>query len=273
MTEANTTNRIDSVFGEHRRANTRALMPFVVGGHPSIGCLPELLCAIDEAGGSVIEIGFPFSDPIADGPVISAAMHGALQHDVTPSDIFREIERVRADVRAGLVAMISVSMVHRLGGPAGFAERAASAGFDGCIVPDVPLEESEPFIEACRCAGLAMSLLIAPTTPEERAEKIAQRCTGFVYLLARSGITGETAGPPEVATRIERLRRVTDLPIAVGFGISNPGHVRAVVAHADAAIVGSALIRRIDDAVQTGQDPALEAKAFVGTLVQGLHLR
>jgi len=270
MTELDGSNRIDRIFAEHRRAGTAALMPFVVGGHPMIDRFGELLRAVDDAGASVIEVGFPFSDPVADGPVIAAAMHGALERGVTPEDIFRSVGGVRSDIDAGIVAMISISMVHRLGGPAGFAARASDSGFDGCIVPDVPLEESGPLVEACRDVGLTLSLLIAPSTPEDRAARIAERCTGFVYLLARAGITGETGGPPEISDRIEHLRRVTDLPIAVGFGISSASHVRSVVAHADAAIVGSALIRRIDEAVEADLDPVDEVRSFVSDLAAGL---
>lgn len=259
-------NRIDAIFQDARRSQRRLLMPFVCGGHPEPGSLPRLLGALEAAGSAIAEIGIPFSDPIADGPVIASAMHRALERGTTPESIFCQVAEVRGSTKLGLVAMVSASIVYRAGGPDGFAKRAAEAGFDGVIYPDVPLEESDALLGAARGQGLCATLLIAPTTSPARAEAIAGACSGFVYLLARTGITGERGEAPDVARRVARLREWTDLPIACGFGISTPEHVRAVVAHADAAIVGSALVRRIDQAVARGADPIGEARAFVGEL-------
>lgn len=244
-------------------------MPFVCAGHPQPGSLPGLLGALERAGASIAEIGIPFSDPIADGPVIASAMHRALEQGVTPGSVFEQVGLLRGSTGLGLVAMVSASIVYRAGGPEGFAERAAAAGFDGVIYPDVPLEESDALLGAARERGLTATLLIAPTTSLERAEAIARACTGFVYLLARTGITGERGDAPDVGRRVERVREWTDLPIACGFGISTAEHVRAVVAHADAAIVGSALVRRIDQAVARGADPVAEAGAFARELAGG----
>ncbi len=263
-------NRIDRVFGELRESGKRGLMPFVVGGHPEAEGLPELLEAIDGAGASVIEIGFPFSDPVADGPVIAEAMHKALQNGVTPRSVLDQVKACRGKIGAGLVAMISASLVQRMGGPAVFASEAAEAGIDGCIFPDVTLEEAGPYVEACRSSGLGVSLLVAPTTPIERARQIVQHCSGFVYVIARAGITGESGGLPEIEQRIAELRTITDLPLAVGFGISTAEQVRMVTAHADAAIVGSAMVRCLDEAVASGQSPSEAAREMVFTLAQGI---
>ncbi|MBX3409681.1 MAG: tryptophan synthase subunit alpha [Phycisphaeraceae bacterium] len=261
--------RINTIFAELRSQGRKALMPFVVGGHPVR--LPGLLGGLERGGASIVEVGIPFSDPIADGPVIAAAMHKALVAGVTPEGVFSQVREARdGGCGVGLVAMVSVSIVHRCGGPAGFSQRAAAAGFDGLIVPDVPLEESGPVREAAAAAGLCCSLLVAPTTPPKRAEAIAQACTGFVYLLARSGVTGEQQQSPDVAGPVERLRAVADLPIAVGFGISTPGHVRDVVRHADAAIVGSAMVRRLEEAGAAGEDVPQAAERFATHLTQGL---
>lgn len=270
MTTAPAAGRIDTIFAGLRVSGQKALMPFVVGGHPEPKGLPALLRAIDQAGASVIEIGFPFSDPVADGPVIAEAMHKALAAGVTTRSVLEDVTACRDDLNAGLVAMISVSLVHRSGGPAKFAREAARAGFDGCIFPDVSLEESDPYVDACRDEGLGVSLLVAPTTPAVRAERIVRRCSGFVYVLARSGITGESGGPPEVGPRVRELRAMTDLPLAVGFGISTPEQVRAVTSHADAAIVGSALVRRLSEAASKGEPAPEAARAMVFTLAQGL---
>lgn len=266
-------NRIDRIFRDLRARNAKALMPFVCGGFPGIESTGPVLAALERAGASIIEVGIPFSDPIADGPVIAAAMHTALTRGVTPEAIFERVGSARAGLSVGLIAMVSVSIVHRMG-PAAFAKRATHAGFDGVILPDVPLEEAEAALAPMREAGLSVSLLIAPNTPADRAEKIARACSGFVYLMARMGITGtgDRLDAAPLAGRIRALREVTDLPIACGFGVSNAEHVRAVVsappagAGADAAIVGSALVREMTDA----PDPVDVAGSMVRGLAAGL---
>ena len=259
------TNRITRIFDEHRQANTKALMPFVVGGHPSPDSLPNLLKSMDAAGADIIEIGFPFSDPIADGPVIAAAMHEALQNQVTPGKILESISAVRPHINAGLVAMLSVSITDRLG-RASFLDRAVAAGLDGVILPDLDPEEAPEVANLCDQRGLALGLLVGPATTGSRLAGILESCRGFVYLLARAGITGESDTAPEVEARVAELRKLTPLPIACGFGIGSPSQVEAVTKHADAAIVGSALVRRL----QNAPDPTAAASAFVQELSTGL---
>lgn len=264
--------RIDDIFAQARAEGRKLLMPFVVGGFPGPGSIGGVLQSLAAAGAAIVEIGIPFSDPIADGPVIAQAMHRALEQGMTPDRVFEEVANVRPNLSIGLVAMVSVSIVYRMGGPEGFARQAASAGFDGLIVPDAPLEESDGLRSAASKAGLTLSLLVSPTTPPARAERIAAASTGFVYLLARTGITGERSTAPEVASRVARLREATRLPIACGFGISTPEHVRAVVREggADAAIVGSAVVRRMAGAVEARRDAAEEAGALTRELASGL---
>jgi tryptophan synthase alpha chain len=265
-------NRIDAAFADLRARGRRGLMPFLCAGHPAPGMTGPLLRALSDSGASVIEVGFPFSDPIADGPVIAAAMYKALGGGVggartTPASVLAEVAAVRDSVAAGLVAMVTISIVMRIG-PERFIKDCADAGFDGFIFPDLPLEESNRVLGLVRDAGLRASLLIAPTTAPERAAKIARASSGFVYLLAREGITGERAGGPsgDLGIRVAALRNVTDLPIACGFGISTPEQVRTVVQHADAAIVGSALVRRLEEAAARGGDVPAEAAAFTRSL-------
>ncbi|MEM7621665.1 MAG: tryptophan synthase subunit alpha [Planctomycetota bacterium] len=262
-------NRIERIFAQKRADEHRALMPFLCGGYPTLASTPALISACSDAGGSIIEIGVPFSDPIADGPVIAAAMHEALTAGVTMEALFDRVAEARSTTEAGLVAMVSVSLVQGSGGPVAFAKLAAEAGFDGLIVPDAPVEESDRIRDAAATHGLTLSLLVAPTTPPKRVEAIAQACTGFVYLLARSGVTGERSDAPDVSAAVSVLRSATELPIACGFGISTASQVRSVVEHADAAIVGSALVRRLGE--PDAGDPADVGGAFVSELAAGLN--
>lgn len=267
--------RIDAIFSELRTRKAKALMPFVCGVHPGPGDTAKVLPALERAGASIVEIGFPFSDPIADGPVIAAAMHEALLKGATPSGVLDEVRSVRSKLNSGiglgLVAMVSLSIVWRFG-PAKLIEAAKAAGIDGFILPDLIIHESDELLGMVRDAGLSASLLVAPTTPPERAAQIAKACSGFVYLLARAGITGETGSLPDVSANVRMLRSVTDLPIACGFGISSAEHVRHVVhaGGADAAIVGSALVRRMGQAAIDGHDPIASAETFTRDLARGL---
>lgn len=247
-------------------------MPFVCAGHPRLDSMPDVLVALQDAGASVVEIGIPFSDPIADGPVIAAAMHRAIQLGCTPGLVLEQVASVRDRLGIGLVAMVSISIMQRLSTGSGIAavvSRFRGAGFDGFIFPDLPLEESEAWRSAVALAGLSCTFLIAPTTPIERAAAIAKASTGFLYVLARSGITGERSELPDISGRVAELRKVTDLPIAVGFGISSADQVGHVVRSADAAIVGSAFARRLSDVGNDGS-PAQVAGDFCRQLCAGL---
>ena len=235
-------NRIDTIFADLRAGQRKALMPFVVAGFPSPHTLGATLESLQKAGSSIVEIGIPFSDPIADGPVISQAMDKALRQGATPAAILQEVAAVRSKLTIGIVAMVSVSIVQRQGNEK-FVHALADAGFDGIIIPDLDLDCAAPLFAAAKERGMSMSMLISPLTPPERITKIIALCRGFVYLLSRAGITGEQTGAPDVAEFVKRVRAQTNLPLAVGFGISTPEHVRAVVRHADAAIVGSALVK------------------------------
>ena len=263
-------NRIDACFIDLRERDAKALMPFVTAGDGGLEVTRRVIPALERGGASVCEVGIPFSDPIADGPVIQASMKRALDGGVTLSDIFEAIASVRAQVGLGLVAMVSYSIVYRHGLKP-FVRDARQAGFDGLICPDLPLDEAQAACAAAADAGLVLSMLVAPTTEPGRAREIAQACTGFVYVVSRGGITGErSALPPELPTRLAALREATPTPLAVGFGVSTPGQVRSVVAAADAAIVGSAMVRHLHEQAQAGEDPAAEAERFTRVLAAGL---
>ncbi len=258
-------NRIDQIFADLRRDGRKALMPFVTAGDPDLGATAAFLRGAAARGASICEVGVPFSDPIADGPVIQASMSRALDAGLRVERVFETVAGLRGDTPLGLVAMVSYSIVHRMG-LGSFVARAKDAGLDGFIFPDLPLEESGPARAAATEAGLILSLLIAPTTPIDRAEAIAAASTGFVYVVSRPGITGARSElPPELPERLRRLRGVTDVPLAVGFGVSSAEQVRRVVEVADAAIVGSAVVQRMADG---GADGAL---SLVGELAGGLR--
>ncbi|UCD73900.1 MAG: tryptophan synthase subunit alpha [Phycisphaerales bacterium] len=262
-------SRIDDIFTRLRANGGTALMPFITAGFPSLEATERSLPALANAGAHIVELGIPFSDPIADGPVIAASMHEALMAGITPAKVFDIVRNTRDHLSIGIIAMVSFSIIRRLGVER-FINEAAAAGFDGLIVPDIDLEQAAEASQLAGANDLSFSLLIAPTTPDERIAEVVSLCRGFVYVLARVGITGEQSAPPQqIAHRVRQIRGHTDMPLAVGFGISTAEHVAAVTQSADAAIVGSALVRRMGEAA----DPVAAAGQFVGELASGLARR
>jgi tryptophan synthase alpha chain len=252
-------SRIESIFADGKKK----LMPFIVAGDPSLEDTEPVLIALSSAGADIIEVGIPFSDPIADGPVIAAAMHRSLERGATPAHAIGMVSRVRSKITTGLIAMVSHSIVRKSGSTT-FIARLAKAGFDGIIIPDIEDSEAELLSSYCSSRDFSFSMLIAPTTPIERVKKLASLSSGFLYVLARTGLTGEQEQLPDLQSRIEEIRKVTDLPLAVGFGISNANHVSTVLQFADAAIVGSALVRQLEDST----NPAEIATNFMQEISQ-----
>lgn len=260
--------RIQDIFMELKGEGRTALMPFLTAGHPSLHVTEATIGGLESAGAHIVELGIPFSDPIADGPVIAAAMHNALVDGLQVDDVIEMVDRIRKTTSLGLVAMVSSSIVERRGAES-FLHQLKDAGFDGIIVPDIDTDRADALLPMIDELDLAFALLVAPTTTDQRLDTLLPRCRGFVYLLARAGLTGEQSDAPDIAAAVERIRARCDLPIAVGFGISTAEHVAAVTAHADAAIVGSAIVRRMDAA----DDPAAAACDYVATLATGLTTR
>jgi len=224
-----------------------ALVPFVPAGYPSLDVTAELLPRLEGVGATLIEIGFPFSDPVADGPVIQEAFTYALARHIKVDDVFRTVKAVRDRVSIPIIGMLSYSIVFRIGIEQ-FVSRAADAGFDGLIIPDLPPPEAQSVCGQIHAGGLATSLLVAPTTAPERRSEIARLSNGFVYYLSVSGITGERdALPQDLADSVRALKALTDRPVCVGFGISKPAHVAMLRGVADGAIIGSAIVRRMKD--------------------------
>ncbi len=244
-------------------------MPYFTAGFPDLDTSAALIRAADARGIDIIEIGFPYSDSIADGPVIQGSFYRVLERGHRVADSFELVRGVRDQVTCALVAMVSCSIVGRYG-TARFMADAAAAGFDGVIVPDVPPEEAAALHREADGAGLCHIGLVAPTTPPARREAIARESTGFVYQIAVAGTTGERSEvPASLPDEVERLRAASGLPVCVGFGVATADHVREICRFADGAIVGSALIRRIDAASSAGKNgPAIVAEldAFLGEL-------
>ncbi len=257
--------RIDDIFSQLKDDGRTAIMPFIVAGYPELEATVVALRGFEAAGASIVEIGIPFSDPIADGPVIAAAMHETLEQGLKVDDVLDAVRAVRAQTDIGLVAMVSSSIVERRGEEA-FLRALAEAGFDGVIMPDLDTNHAGQLLPIIDELGLSFTLLVAPTTTDDRLETLLPHCRGFVYLLARTGLTGEQDQSPDIKAAVNRIRSHSNLPIAVGFGIAEPDHVATVTASADAAIVGSAIVRRMADA----EDPGRAAIDFVSLLAEGL---
>jgi len=231
--------RIAAAFAGH--GARAALMPYLMGGYPDLETSRDACLAAADAGASLIELGVPFSDPLADGPVIHAAATEALARGVTPGDVMGVCESAAASVP--VVLMVYANVVLQAG-PEDYLRRAADAGASGLIVPDLPHDEASELRSACDAQGLALVPLVAPGTPPERLSAIGADARGFVYAVSVAGITGERdAVAPELPGLIERVRATTALPVAVGFGISTPDQASVVADLADGVIVGSRVVR------------------------------
>ncbi len=222
-----------------------AFIPYLTAGFPDSSTCEEILVALASAGSDVIEVGLPFSDPLADGPTIQWASRQALDNGTDVAEVFRIIERVQGRARCTLAIMTYYNPILRMGHRE-FVRRACDAGVSGAIVPDLPPEEAADWVEACRDANLDTVFLVAPTTPVERVAMIGSISRGFVYYVSMTGVTGGDCDiSTDMFTGIGRVKRLSDLPVAVGFGISTPEQALGVSTAADGVIVGSALIREI----------------------------
>lgn len=252
-------NPIDDLFQRLRAEKHKAFMPFVTAGDPDLAFTRELIPAVAQSGANLIEVGFPFSDPIADGPVIQASYTRALDKGLKLADVFATVKDVtaRPGWQTPLVAMASYSLTFKKG-PAAFIDAAKAAGLCGAIVPDLPVEEADVLAKLAADRDFKLILLVTPTTSPERAEKIVKACSGFVYVVSVVGITGERDRlPVQLHDMIARLRTLTDLPLCVGFGVSKPEHARELKELADGVIVGSALVKKLEVAA-TDRIRALE---------------
>lgn len=262
-------DRIEQTFAAARSANRGALMPYLTAGDPDLARTAVLLQTLQEAGADLVELGIPYSDPLADGPVIQAASARALAAGTRLGAIARMIAFYRAG--GGTLPLVMMTCYNPIlqYGPETFARDFSEAGADGVLITDLPPAESEEWCAIAGTAGLATVFLVAPTTPLERIHLATERTTGFVYAVSRAGVTGaRTDLPPDLEQLVINIRCNTTLPVAVGFGISSPEHVRTVCHLADGAIVGSALVKLIE---QYGESDELADRvaAFTRELAGG----
>ena len=240
---------IPDTFAALRQSRQIALMPFIPAGYPDLDTTLALLPALEAGGASMIEIGIPFSDPIADGLVIQAAFTQALSHKIKVRDILATVAKARAKVSIPMLAMVTYSIVYRYGQERFFSD-LAEHGFNGIIIPDLPPPEAQSVCKLVRAAGLDTVLLVSPTTTDERRKEIADLCSGFIYYLSVAGVTGErTSLPSDLASNIQGLKALTQTPVCIGFGVSTPTHVKQLEHVADGAIVGSAYVRTMSQSV------------------------
>jgi tryptophan synthase alpha chain len=258
-------SRIEARFTALRERGEGALIVFVVAGHPHASTTSELLIAIAEAGADIIELGLPFSDPLADGPVIQAASQQALRDGVTPAQVLEMATAFRRACQVPLVLMTCYNPIQQFGVEQ-FARQSAAAGVEGVIVTDLPPEEAGEWVPAARANRLDTIFLLAPTSPAHRIKKVVDLATGFVYCVSRMGVTGARAElPADLRALVGRIREHTAKPVAVGFGISRPEHVAEVCRLADGAVVGSAVVSLVERA-QGSAGPGRAAADFVREL-------
>jgi tryptophan synthase alpha chain len=239
--------RIQKLFEHTKKENRAAFIAYVTAGDPSPERTPEIVAALARGGVDLIELGVPFSDPIADGPVIQRAAARALQAGTTVPKVLDIARQIRKTSEIPILLFTYLNPVLRYGLDK-LACDAKAAGIDGCLLTDVSVEEAAPYVSAMRAAGLDTVFLAAPTSTERRLKLVAQYSTGFVYLVSRTGVTGEQAALSDsLAPLIEKMRNVTKLPLAAGFGISTLDQAGAVANLADGVVVGSAIVRQIED--------------------------
>jgi tryptophan synthase alpha chain len=263
-------NRIVERFARLRREGRKGFIVYIGAGDPDLEATRRLALAFDRLGVDVLELGVPFSDPLADGLVNQLAAQRGLESGTTPAKVLETVAAIRRESQIPIVLYIYFNLIHRHGVERFIAD-AARAGVDGLLVLDLPPEESENYETLMRQAGLCNIYLVAPTTPDDRMELIVKRGAGFIYYVSREGVTGMQAKVADtIAAMTTRIRAHTELPIAVGFGISTPEQARVVAKSAEAVVVGSAIVNQV---AQHGKatDLVEQVSEFVKPLVQAVR--
>jgi tryptophan synthase alpha chain len=240
-------SRIAKKFRDIRKKNSKAFIPYIMAGDPNIGRTRELIRILEDCGADIIELGVPFSDPLADGPTIQRAAQRALDEGVTLKKVIALVAELRLSSRIPIILMTYYNPVYKYGEER-FARDAAAAGVDGIIVPDLPPDEADNLIKHSKKSGLDTIFLLAPTSTDSRIQKVSKASSGFIYYVPITGITGaKLSMDASIESHMARIRKVTDKPVAVGFGISTPEEASAISRFADGVIVGSAIVKRIEE--------------------------
>jgi len=262
-------NRIGEKFKSLRAAGKKALVAYLTAGDPSLDITAQLVLAFEKNGADIVELGVPFSDPLADGPTIQAASARALQKGVTLQKILDCVAQVRQSSQIPLALMTYYNPVFHFGETA-FVQAAHDAGVDGVIIPDLPLEEAKTLVAHAREKDLATVFFLSPTTEKRRMAAIIKASTGFIYYVSVAGVTGaRTDLPADVVARVKTIKTLTDKPVCIGFGVSSAEQVKAMAEIGDGVIVGSAIVKRIEES-NTSPDLVTKVSEFVGTLAQPL---
>lgn len=268
-------SRLAECFAALRRANRAAFIPFVTGGDPDIDTSLAILAKLGAAGADVIELGVPFSDPMADGPAVQASSLRALRADATLAKVVGLVRDFRTQNKTTPVVLMGYfNPIHAYGADR-FVKDAAAAGVDGLIVVDLPMEEDEPLRKLAAKAGIDLVRLVAPTTDDRRLKSLAAGASGFLYYVSIAGITGtKSFNEADVRRAIARIRNASDIPCAVGFGVKTPEQAAAIARIADAAVVGSSLVNRIADGLAKGSSKSAivdDVVSFAALLAKSVH--
>ena len=259
-------NRIKQCFKKLQNQNRKAFIPYITAGDPTLDITEQIVYELEKAGVDVIEFGVPFSDPVGDGVVNQEAAQRALLNNTSLHDVIGLVERLRKNTAVPILLFTYFNPVLAYGIEA-FAKDAAAAGVDGVLCVDLPPEEAQEYKQCLDQQDIATVFLIAPTSTDQRIELIAKQCSGFVYYVSRTGVTGEReALETSISAMVQKIKQHTDTPVAVGFGISTPDQAREVAGYADGVIVGSAIVRMIGELGESAET-APKVGAFVKTLV------
>lgn len=264
-------NRLDKKFRDLKRRREKAFIAYVTAGDPDLRTTKKIVLALENSGADIIELGIPFSDPLADGPTIQAASHRALLKGVNLKKIFAVVAELRRMTEIPIVFMTYYNPVLRYG-VGDFIKQCEKNGIDGVIVPDLPFEEAGDLVKASKKSGIATIFLAAPTSTKARIANIARRSSGFIYYVSLTGVTGARVKlPPEVTSNVRTIKSMTDKPVAVGFGISTPAQARRVAIVADGVIVGSAIVKIIGKRGKNIKALLSEVSNFSKSLAKAIH--
>lgn len=262
-------SRIDTLFKKLTEKKQKGFIAYITAGDPDIQFTESVIYKLDKCGVDLLEIGVPFSDPLADGPVIQEASDRALIHHTNLDQIFALIRKVRQNTQIPLILFTYLNPLYQFGIEK-FAQCARETGVDGALVLDLPVEESAQYRQLMKKQGLDTIFIIAPTTDKNRIKMVAEMSSGFIYYVSHTGVTGETSSiASELADNVRMIKSMTDKPVAVGFGISNPEHVKTISRCGDAVVVGSAIVRRVKE-YQHEKDGPEKVARFVSTLLAPL---